>query len=79
MSKYKLVPMEPTDEMVDAAADAYMPFGDMDIAIRMALLAAPYVQRGSRWRRLCGRTSRHWWRRYQSLVIMFFRPWKRKS
>lgn len=41
MSKYKVVPAEPTQEMVDAAADAYMPFGDMDIAIRMAILAAP--------------------------------------
>lgn len=44
MSKYKLVPLEPTPEMVDAAADAHMPFGDMDIALRMAILAAPSVQ-----------------------------------
>ena len=44
MSDYKLVPVEPTPEMVEAAQDAYMPFGDMDIALRMALLAAPAVQ-----------------------------------
>ena len=44
MSNYKLVPMEPTEEMVEAAKDAYMPFGDMDMAIRMALLEAPDVQ-----------------------------------
>jgi len=44
MSEYKLVPVEPTDEMVSAAEDAYMPFGDMDIALRMAVLAAPAVQ-----------------------------------
>ena len=44
MSGHKLVPVEPTAEMVEAAQDAYMPFGDMDIAIRMAVLAAPAVQ-----------------------------------
>lgn len=44
MSECKLVPVEPTPEMVEAAEDAYMPFGDMDLAIRMALLAAPAVQ-----------------------------------
>ena len=44
MSEYKLVPVEPTDEMVSAAEDAYMPFGDMEMAIRMAVLAAPAVQ-----------------------------------
>lgn len=41
---YKLVPVEPTPEMVEAAKDAYMPFGDMDLAVRMAILAAPAVQ-----------------------------------
>lgn len=41
MSDYKLVPFPPTPEMVEAAEDAYMPFGDMELAIRMALLAAP--------------------------------------
>src|SRR5690606_4422839 len=44
MSDYKLVPVEPTAEMVEAAESAYMPFGDMEMAIRMALLAAPAVQ-----------------------------------
>jgi len=41
MTDYKLVSVEPTAEMVEAAQDAYMPFGDMEMAIRMALLAAP--------------------------------------
>lgn len=44
MSDYKLVPLPPTPEMVSAAEDAYMPFGDMEMAIRMAVLAAPAVQ-----------------------------------
>ena len=44
MSDYKLVPFPPTPEMVEAAEDAYMPFGDMELAIRMAILAAPAVQ-----------------------------------
>ena len=44
MTDYKLVPLTPTPEMVEAAEDAYMPFGDMELAIRMALLAAPAVQ-----------------------------------
>lgn len=44
MTNCKLVPFEPTPEMVEAAEDAYMPFGDMDLAIRMAILAAPAVQ-----------------------------------
>lgn len=44
MSNYKLMQMEPTTEMVEAAEDAYMPFGDMDLAIRMAVLTAPVVQ-----------------------------------
>src|SRR5690554_2343262 len=30
--------------MVEVAEDAYMPFGDMEMAIRMAVLAAPAVQ-----------------------------------
>ena len=37
---YVLVPVEPTSEMLLAAEEAYMPFGDMDIALRMAVLAA---------------------------------------
>lgn len=41
MSDYKLVPLPPTPEMVSAAEDAYMPFGDMELAVRMAVLAAP--------------------------------------
>src|SRR5690554_2621638 len=44
MSDYKLVPVEPTPEMVEAAEDAYMPFGDMELAIRMAVLATPAEQ-----------------------------------
>lgn len=43
MNEFKTVPVEPTAEMVEAAEDAYMPFGDMDLAIRMALLTAPDV------------------------------------
>lgn len=41
MIKYKVVPVGPTPEMVAAAEDAHMPFGDMDIALRCAILAAP--------------------------------------
>ena len=41
MTKYKLVPMEPTPAMVQAAEEAYMPFGDMELAIQMAILEAP--------------------------------------
>lgn len=44
MSEYKLVPFEPTPEMIEAAEGAHMPFGDMDLALRMAILAAPAVQ-----------------------------------
>jgi hypothetical protein len=35
------VPVEPTPEMVDAAQEAYMPFGDMQLAIQLAIAAAP--------------------------------------
>ena len=42
---WKLVPVEPTPEMVSAAEEAHMPFGDMDIALRMAMLAAPAPER----------------------------------
>jgi hypothetical protein len=38
---YKCVPVEPTDEMVDAASEAYMPFGDMALAIQAAIVYAP--------------------------------------
>lgn len=38
---YALVPVEPKTEMIEAAEEAYMPFGDMDLALRMAILAAP--------------------------------------
>lgn len=41
---YALVPVVPTDEMVDAASDAHMPFGDMRFAITSAILAAPEVK-----------------------------------
>jgi len=38
---YSLVPVEPSAEMVDAAQEAYMPFGDMQLAIQLAIAAAP--------------------------------------
>ena len=38
---WKLVPADPTDEMVEAAMDAHMPFGDMKLAIVSANLSAP--------------------------------------
>ncbi|MDG9928516.1 MULTISPECIES: hypothetical protein [unclassified Pseudomonas] len=38
---YALVPYDPTPEMVAAAEEAHMPFGDMSLAVRMAVLAAP--------------------------------------
>lgn len=41
---YALVPFHPTPEMVKAAEEAHMPFGDMDIALRMAILAAAPAQ-----------------------------------
>lgn len=37
---FVLVPVEPTPAMVDAAAEAHMPFGDMHLAVQMAILAA---------------------------------------
>lgn len=40
-SGWKLVPVQPTDEMIDSAEGAYMPFGDMHFAITSAILAAP--------------------------------------
>lgn len=40
----KPVPYDPTPEMVAAAEDAYMPFGDMEMAIRMAILEAPEAE-----------------------------------
>lgn len=42
---YALVPVEPTPEMVDAAQEAYMPFGDMQLAIQLAIAAAPQPPR----------------------------------
>lgn len=41
---WKPVPFDPTPEMVDAAEDAHMPFGDMHLAIMMAINAAPPTQ-----------------------------------
>lgn len=41
---YSLVPVEPSAEMVDAAQEAYMPFGDMQLAIQLAIAAAPQGQ-----------------------------------
>lgn len=37
----EIVPVLPTREMVQAAEEAYMPFGDMELAIRLAILSAP--------------------------------------
>jgi hypothetical protein len=42
---WRLVPVEPTPDMVKAAEEAYMPFGDMDIALRCAMLTAPSPSR----------------------------------
>ncbi len=41
---FKCVPVEPTAEMVDAASEAYMPFGDMALAIQAAIVYAPEEQ-----------------------------------
>ncbi len=38
---YALVPVMPTAEMVKQAEEAYMPFGDMELAVRLAILSAP--------------------------------------
>ncbi len=38
---WKLVPIPPTDDMIEAAQDSHMPFGDMHFAITSAILAAP--------------------------------------
>ena len=38
---FVLVPVDPTPEMVKAAEEAYMPFGDMELAIQMAIAATP--------------------------------------
>lgn len=38
---YVLVPVEPTEAMVNAATEAYMPFGDMEFAIQSAISARP--------------------------------------
>lgn len=40
---YVLVPVEPTEEMIAAAEEAYMPFGDMGFAISAAIGARPEV------------------------------------
>ncbi len=40
---YALVPLEPTAEMISAAEEAHMPFGDMGIAISAAICAGPEV------------------------------------
>lgn len=41
---YVLVPLEPTEEMIEAAQDANMPFGDMGFAISAAIAARPEVK-----------------------------------
>jgi len=41
---WKCVPIEPTEEMIDAASEAYMPFGDMALAIQAAIVYAPGVE-----------------------------------
>ena len=40
----KVVPVEPTEAMVDAASELYMPFGDMRAAIHAAVVYAPDEQ-----------------------------------
>jgi len=35
-----LVPAEPTRQMISAAEDAYMPFGDMALALQVAIAEA---------------------------------------
>jgi hypothetical protein len=41
---FVLVPVEPTQRMVNAADDAYMPFGDMELAIQAAISSRPEVK-----------------------------------
>lgn len=41
---YALVPAERTEEMIAAAEEAHMPFGDMGIAISAAIGARPEVR-----------------------------------
>ena len=38
---YALVPVEPTKAMIEAAEEAYMPFGAMELAYAAMLSAAP--------------------------------------
>ena len=38
---WQCAPIEPTDEMEEAALDAYTPFGDMKLAILAAVIHAP--------------------------------------
>ena len=38
---FALVPILPTPEMVSAAEEAHIPFGDMELAVRLAILSAP--------------------------------------
>jgi len=38
---WQCAPVEPTDEMEEAALDAHMPFGDMKLAIQAAIVHAP--------------------------------------
>ena len=40
---YALVPVEPTKAMIEAAEEAYMPFGAMELAYAAMLSAAPKV------------------------------------
>ena len=40
---YALVPVEPTEAMIEAAEEAYMPFGAMELAYSAMLAAAPKV------------------------------------
>lgn len=40
---YALVPILPTPEMVRAAEEGHMPFGDMELAVRLAILSAPAI------------------------------------
>jgi|CEGE01.1.fsa_nt_gi hypothetical protein len=41
---YAIVPIEPTRQMINAAEGAYMPFGDMALALQVAIAEAQSEQ-----------------------------------
>lgn len=46
MTDYVIVPLSPTPEMVDAFGEAYMPFGDTELALQLALSPTPTDKEG---------------------------------